>query len=40
MLIDAVIVYPIVIPTRFPYCAKPHSLYFLPPVEVANRVRI
>lgn len=32
ILIDAVIVYPMVIPTRLAYCATPHSVTFTPPV--------
>lgn len=36
ILIEAVIVYPIVTPTRFMYWANPHSWNFLPPTKTVN----
>lgn len=33
MLREAVIVYPIVVPTRLAYCASPQSLHFISPMK-------
>lgn len=33
MLREAVIVYPIVVPTRLAYCANPQSLHFISPMK-------
>lgn len=33
MLREAVIVYPIVVPTRLTYCANPQSLHFISPMK-------